>query len=113
MALDLLEAEMYPNDWNEFSKFIHLSKYSRWNDAEGRREDWAETVDRWWVWLCEQARQNGLGVLDLSIRDMVYQRDVMPSMRSLMTAGPAADRGEPVGPAAVRRGPGVPRRAGF
>lgn len=83
---------MYPSDWNEFSKFIHLSKYSRWDDNQGRREDWSETVDRWWDWLCSQAKANGMPQLNLSIKDMVYNRDVMPSMRSLMTAGQAADR---------------------
>lgn len=90
--MEALEPEMYPSDWNEFSKFIHLSKYSRWNDEANKREGWGETVDRWWDWLTAQAARNGLNNLDLSLKDMVYQRDVMPSMRSLMTAGPAADR---------------------
>lgn len=83
---------MYPNDWSEFSKFIHLSKYSRWNDALGRRETWQETVDRWWDWLCEQAARNGVDEVPSFVKDMVYNREVMPSMRSMMTAGKAADR---------------------
>tara|TARA_B110000444_G_scaffold210274_1_gene205553 strand:+ start:7884 stop:9806 length:1923 start_codon:yes stop_codon:yes gene_type:complete len=90
--LDPQEADMYPTHWNEFSKFIHLSKYSRWNEEKKMREGWNDTVERWWDWLCAQANANGLPTLDLSIRDMVYQRDVMPSMRSLMTAGLAANR---------------------
>lgn len=80
---------MYPDNWTEFSKFIHLSKYSRWNEELGRREYWNETVDRWWDWFKVQA---GDVKIPSSIRDMVYRREVMPSMRSLMTAGPAADR---------------------
>ncbi len=83
---------MYPSDWNEFSKFIHLSKYSRWNDGLGRRESWNETVNRWWSWLTTQALNNGIDHLDPDIKQMVLNREVMPSMRSLMTAGPAADR---------------------
>lgn len=83
---------MYPSDWNEFSKFIHLSKYSRWNDSLGRRESWNETVNRWWSWLTTQALNNGIDQLDPEIKQMVLDREVMPSMRSLMTAGPAADR---------------------
>lgn len=83
---------MYPSDWNEFSKFIHLSKYSRWNQEKGKREGWGDTVDRWWDWLTAQAARNGLPTLDYSLKDMVYNRDVMPSMRSFMTAGDAANR---------------------
>ena len=84
---------MYPDDWSEFSSFIHLSKYSRWNEDKGRREAWGETVDRWWTWLNKQASNNGIeGDLPSFIKKMVYDREVMPSMRSMMTAGPAADR---------------------
>ena len=83
---------MYPDDWSEFSSFIHLSKYSRWNDELGRRETWGETVDRWWSWLNAQAAKNGVKEVPSFVKEMVYNREVMPSMRSMMTAGPAADR---------------------
>ena len=83
---------MYPDDWNEFSKFIHLSKYSRWNDDLGRRETWDETVDRWWAWLTAQAAKNGVDTVPEFVKEMVYNRDVMPSMRAMMTAGKAAER---------------------
>lgn len=92
MGLDQLESNMFPDNWNEFSKFIALSKYSRWQPEKNAREGWGETVDRWWAWLNKQAADNGVPVLNQGIRDMVYNREVMPSMRSLMTAGPAADR---------------------
>ena len=82
----------YTDDWSEFSKFIHLSKYSRWNDMLGRRETWGETVDRWWSWFTTQALNNGVEDVPVWVKDMVYNREVMPSMRSLMTAGKAADR---------------------
>jgi len=29
-----------------YESFIHLSRYSRFIDAENRREEWSETVDR-------------------------------------------------------------------
>ena len=83
---------MYPEDWSEFSSFIHASKYSRWNEGLGRRETWGETVDRWWDWLTAQAAKNGVEDIQPWVKDMVYNREVMPSMRSMMTAGPAADR---------------------
>ena len=64
---------MYPDDWSEFSSFIHLSKYSRWNEEAGRRETWDETVDRWWNWLCKQAAKNGVTDIPPFIKEMVYK----------------------------------------
>lgn len=72
-----------------FQTFIHQSKYARWNEEQGRRETWGETVDRWWGWMMTQAPE----LSDRpDIREAVYNLEVMPSMRALMTAGPAADR---------------------
>ena len=83
---------MYPDTWSEFSSFIHLSKYSRWNEELGRRETWEETVNRWWTWFTKQASDNGLTITEPSIKEAVFNRKIMPSMRSMMTAGKAADR---------------------
>jgi len=77
-------------DMTPFQEFIALSKYARWRDDLGRRETWEETVDRWWDWMCEQGGEAIAERLD--IRDAVFNLEVMPSMRALMTAGPAADR---------------------
>ena len=30
----------------EYQSFIHMSRYSRWLEEEGRRETWGETVGR-------------------------------------------------------------------
>ena len=30
----------------EYQSFIHMSRYSRWLEKEGRREGWSETVNR-------------------------------------------------------------------
>ncbi len=76
-------------DMSPFQTFIHQSKYARWNDEAGRRENWGETVDRWWSWMLTQAPE----LSDrLDIPKAVLDLEVMPSMRALMTAGPAADR---------------------
>ena len=32
---------------DDYRKFIHLSRYSRWLEEEGRREQWPETVQRY------------------------------------------------------------------
>ncbi len=84
----------YPENWTPLQEYIHLSKYSRWNPELGRRENWSETVDRWHGWLTEQAAKCDINLseYDYDLREMVYNQHVMPSMRSLMTAGPAADR---------------------
>lgn len=76
-------------NFSPFQTFIHQSKYSRWRPELGRRETWTETVDRWWDWLGAKTPE----VLTRpDIREAVLNLEVMPSMRSLMTAGPAADR---------------------
>lgn len=84
----------YPENWSPLQEYIHLSKYSRWNPKMGRRESWEETVDRWYGWLCERAEACDitLSEYDYDLRAAVYNLEVMPSMRSLMTAGAAADR---------------------
>ena len=69
---------------NEYQKFIHKSRYARYLDKEGRRETWEETVDRycnfWDKPLPDEVKQ---AILDM---------EIMPSMRALMTAGPALSR---------------------
>lgn len=79
---------------NEMSTYIHLSKYSRWMEDKKRRETWDETVDRlvefWYERLYSDGNTNRDG-LDETF-EAVRNKEVMPSMRSLMTAGPALDR---------------------
>lgn len=73
-----------------YSSFIHKSRYARWLDDEGRREDWLETVNRYieffvakFPHLAEEIRPLGNSILDCK---------VMPSMRCLMTAGKALEK---------------------
>ena len=83
---------MLPTDYQQF---IHLSRYARWNEDEARRETWPETVDRYFEFFVPHlnARGAGLQVGDISpLRDAIHDLDVMPSMRCMMTAGPALAR---------------------
>ena len=32
---------------DQYQQFIHKSRYARWLESEGRRETWAETVQRY------------------------------------------------------------------
>jgi len=82
----------------EYQNFIYLSRYSRWLEEEGRRETWDETVNRL-ISFFRIHVENNLGVKDqldtkdwTMIRNAILSLEVMPSMRSLMTAGPALER---------------------
>jgi ribonucleoside-triphosphate reductase (thioredoxin) len=73
-----------------YSQYIHKSKYARWRDDLGRRETWEETVNR-----VEQFWIKRYPELYDEIQEAfatVYELDVMPSMRVMMTAGEALDR---------------------
>lgn len=79
-----------------YQDFIHLSRYSRWLPDEGRREQWDETVDRLIGFFDSHLAENYEGFkfekYKKEIRKNVLDLSVMPSMRALMTAGPALER---------------------
>ena len=74
-----------------FEDFIAISRYNRWLPEENRRETWTETVDRYVSWLTSKIPGNSVEIQD-ALFDAIHEKHVMPSMRALMTAGPAADR---------------------
>ena len=75
-----------------YQQYIHISRYSRWRDDLGRRETWPETVQRYIDFFNERTAGKYTDVLNGKVRDAILGLDVMPSMRALMTAGPALDR---------------------
>ena len=80
----------------EYQSFIHMSRYSRWLEEEGRRETWSETVGRLISYFKNHIDTNYKGVIKpkdwRDIEDAILSLEVMPSMRALMTAGDALDR---------------------
>ena len=74
----------------QYQEFIALSRYARWLPEEKRRETWEETVTRY----ADYWYDKGLLSYEDSeeLYDAIVNLDVMPSMRALMTAGPALDR---------------------
>jgi len=83
---------------NDYQNFIALSRYARWLPEKKRRETWAETVARYFdfmeVHLIENTKLGeATEKLDPKTRKVlenaVLNLEVMPSMRALMTAGPA------------------------
>ena len=79
-----------------YQQFIHKSRYARWIDDEQRRENWDETVDRYIGFMQDQVLMKHNIKLDdktvNELRDGILSLDVMPSMRAMMTAGPALSR---------------------
>jgi ribonucleoside-triphosphate reductase (thioredoxin) len=76
-----------------YQQFIYLSRYSRWLWEENRREEWPETVARYFNFFEEHLQENNNFKFPKKIREelenAVLDLKVMPSMRCLMTAGPA------------------------
>ncbi len=80
----------------DYQTFIATSRYARWIEEEERRETWGETVERYFDYITGHLVAKHDYQLSDSLRgeleEAVLNQDIMPSMRALMTAGPALDR---------------------
>ena len=74
----------------EYSQFIALSRYAKWLSKEVRRETFAETVRRYLDFFFERGQIDNAQYTRLF--EAIYNLNNMPSMRCMMTAGPALDR---------------------
>jgi ribonucleoside-triphosphate reductase len=72
---------------DQYQQFIHKSRYARWLPEEGRRENWQETVTRYVDFFKDRGQLKGKDYTML--KEAILEMDVMPSMRCMMTAGPA------------------------
>ena len=79
---------------NDYRAFIHTSRYARWINDENRRETWPETVGRYITNLVKDKTD-----LDTAyeIEQAILGCEITPSMRALMTAGPALERDNTAG----------------
>ena len=79
----------------DYQNFIALSRYARWKEDEQRRETWQETVSRYFDYITDHLRDKHDYKVTKDLRNELEQavlnQDIMPSMRALMTAGPALD----------------------
>jgi len=75
---------------DQYQSFIHKSRYARWLESEGRRENWEETVQRYVDFFKEREQLNDEEGQE--IFDAIQAMEVMPSMRCMMTAGEALKR---------------------
>ena len=69
-------------------QYVHKSRYARWLDSAQRRETWPETVNRYVDYFNNKFPHYPAE----EIRSAITNLHVMPSMRALMTAGPALER---------------------
>jgi ribonucleoside-diphosphate reductase alpha chain len=80
----------------DYQNFIALSRYARWKEDEQRRETWSETVQRYFDYMSKHLKSstgyNLPNTLRGELEEAVFNQSIMPSMRALMTAGPALDR---------------------
>jgi ribonucleoside-diphosphate reductase alpha chain len=81
---------------NPYENFIALSRYARWISEDNRRETWGETVDRYFGFMLNHLKENYNYIPDeklvAELKNGVFERNVMPSMRSVMTSGVALER---------------------
>jgi len=82
-------ARYFPTALQQFQFF---DKYARFNNVLGRRETWIETVERAVAFLRELAGDRLPAETYARIRQAILELRVMPSMRLLAMAGPAARR---------------------
>ena len=81
---------------NSFNEYIAKSRYARYLDNEGRREHWPETVKRYFDFMQKHLKEKHDYTFTPELRNeleaAVVNLDVVPSMRSIMTAGEALER---------------------
>ena len=79
----------------DYQNFIATSRYARWIEAEKRRETWAETVSRFTSNVVGNKISDNSVIKE--IEEAILNLEVMPSMRAVITAGPALDRDNTAG----------------
>jgi len=79
----------------DYQAFIHTSRYARWLEDEGRRETWKETVYRYMANVVVPKTHDEFWLDE--IEEAILSLEIMPSMRAMMTAGPALERDNTAG----------------
>jgi ribonucleoside-diphosphate reductase alpha chain len=74
----------------ELGEFMYYRTYSKWIDAEQRRETWIETVDRYMSFMKENLGNKLKEIEYKEVRESILKQDTLPSMRLLQFAGTAA-----------------------
>jgi len=80
----------------DYQAFIHKSRYAKYFDGKGR-ESWSKTVNRYMENVVDKAMGGVKNSLTKDIEQAILGLEIMPSMRAMMTAGPALDRDNTAG----------------
>lgn len=75
---------------NPLGEFVYYRTYARWIESESRRETWIETVERYVAFMKENLGDKLSEGEYAEIKQAILRHEVMPSMRLLQFAGPAA-----------------------
>lgn len=79
-----------------YESYIALSRYARSVPEESRRETWGETTTRYVDFFKERIKHHvpkaAKNIPWTELQSAIQERLIMPSMRCMMTAGPALDR---------------------
>ena len=91
-----MQSNYLPTD---YQSFIATSRYARWLEKEGRRENWGETVSRYIdnVVMPKLSQLEDVAEIAPKIEQAILNLEVMGSMRAVMTAGPALQRDNTAG----------------
>lgn len=90
--LKRLTAESNQYFASKYEEIIYYRTYSRWLETEGRRETWVETVQRYIDLMTESLGDKIKADEVKELHDAILRMEIMPSMRLLQFAGPAAKR---------------------
>ena len=84
------------NLMSDYQRVIAMSRYARWSEENQRRETWQETVTRLLNFYRDYLKDKHEYVMPKELYTDLYvaivTMQVMPSMRAMMTAGPALER---------------------
>lgn len=83
-----------------YQEYIHKSRYARYLPEKKRRENWDETVSRYFDYMAKHIKDNhgyDLSAERKELEQTVLSQGIMPSMRAMMTAGDALDRDHTAG----------------
>ena len=79
----------------DYQSFIHKSRYAKYFDGQGR-ESWGATVGRYMDNVVRKSVKVDNSCID-EIEQAILGLEIMPSMRAMMTAGPALERDNTAG----------------
>ena len=77
---------------NQYQEFIAKSRYARYLPEQSRRENWDETSLRWVRFFQKELGDKVDAQTWADLTHAIKDLKVLPSMRSIMTAGEALDR---------------------